>query len=132
ERTEPGHFALPKIDIERIGALALEVGARFDAPVANLSSIDKAALELARLSLILPAVIAAPASARAAADSGLLTVDAAAIFEYRGRKVADLKIVGRAPVPLEGAPDTEFVVFRGGEGLRDHVAILIGKPDLSK
>ena len=42
-----------------------------------------------------------------------------------------LAIVGRAPVPLEGAPDTEFVVFRGGEGLRDQVAIIVGKPDLS-
>ena len=35
----------------------------------------------------------------------------------------------RAPVPLEGAPDTEFAVFRGGEGMRDQVAIVVGKPD---
>jgi GTP cyclohydrolase II len=33
---------------------------------------------------------------------------------------------------LEGAPTSEFVVFRGGEGLRDQVAIVVGKPDLSK
>jgi len=45
--------------------------------------------------------------------------------------VARLAIVSRAPVPLEGAEQTEFVVFRGGEGLRDQVAILVGKPDLS-
>jgi GTP cyclohydrolase II len=132
DRTEPGHFALPKIDPERIAALTLEVGARFDAPVAALASIDKAALELARLALILPALVVVPVTARTAAESGLLAADAAAIFEYRGRKVVDLKIVGRAPVPLEGAPETEFVVFRGGEGLRDQVAILIGKPDLAK
>ena len=44
----------------------------------------------------------------------------------------DLKIVSRAPVPLEGAPTSEFVVFRGGEGLRDQVAIIVGKPDLSQ
>jgi GTP cyclohydrolase II len=44
----------------------------------------------------------------------------------------DLKIVSRAPVPLEGAPTSEFVVFRGGEGLRDQVAIIVGKPDLAK
>lgn len=132
ERTEAGHFALPKIDLDRIATLALEVGARFDAPVATLFPVDKAALELVRLSLILPAVVVAPVTARVAAGSGLLCADAAAIFEYRGRKIADLKIVGRAPVPLEGAPETEFVVFRGGEGLRDQVAILIGKPDLTK
>ena len=35
-------------------------------------------------------------------------------------------------MPLEGAPASEFVVFRGGEGLRDQVAIIVGKPDLSK
>jgi GTP cyclohydrolase II len=35
-------------------------------------------------------------------------------------------------VPLEGAPTSEFVVFRGGEGLRDQVAIVVGKPDLAK
>lgn len=132
ERAEPGHFALPKIDLDRIATLALEVGARFDAPVAALSSLDKAALELVRLALVLPAAVVAPVTARAAADSGLLGAEAASIFEYRGRKVVDLAIVGRAPVPLEGAPETEFVVFRGGEGLRDQVAILIGKPDLSK
>jgi GTP cyclohydrolase II len=43
-----------------------------------------------------------------------------------------LRIVSRAPVPLEGAPVSEFVVFRGGEGLRDQVAIIVGSPDLTK
>ena len=91
ERTEPGHFALPKIDLARIATLALEVGSRFDAPVATLSSIDKAALELVRLALVLPAAIVVPVTARTAADSGLLSADAASIFEYRGRKVVDLQ-----------------------------------------
>lgn len=43
-----------------------------------------------------------------------------------------MRIVGRAPVPLEGAPHTEFVVFRGGEGMRDQVAIVVGKPNLDE
>jgi GTP cyclohydrolase II len=42
-----------------------------------------------------------------------------------------VKIISRAPVPLEGASKTEFVVFRGGEGLRDQVAIIVGSPDLA-
>ena len=50
---------------------------------------------------------------------------------FKRRKIDDLHIVSRAPVPLDGAPETEFVIFRGGEGLRDQVAIIIGKPDLS-
>ena len=56
----------------------------------------------------------------------------AAVRGYRQAQVQHLKIVGRAPVPLEGAPGTEFVVFRGGEGLRDQVAILVGRPDPSQ
>lgn len=132
ERTEPGQFALPRIDLARIATLALEVGARFDAPVASIERIDRAALELARLALILPALVVMPASDGVADASGLLSADASSIFEYRGRAVTDLKIVGRAPVPLEGAPETEFVVFRGGEGLRDQVAIVIGRPDMTK
>ncbi len=35
-------------------------------------------------------------------------------------------------MPLASAPDSEFVVFRGGEGLRDQVAVVIGRPDLSQ
>ncbi len=54
------------------------------------------------------------------------------IHDYRASQVKAIQIVGRAPVPLEFAAETEFVVFRGGEGLRDQVAIIVGKPDFSK
>ena len=129
DRVRAGAIALPVIDLKRITALALEVGARVDAPVAALGKLDHAALELARLALILPAVVAAQVPARAIEGEGLIRVDAGAIEGYRAAGVQDLRIVGRAPVPLEGAPDTEFVVFRGGEGLRDQVAVIVGKPD---
>ena len=129
DRARAGAIALPVIDLRRITALALEVGARVDAPVAALGKLDHAALELARLALILPAVVAAQVPARAIEGEGLIRVDAGAIEGYRAAGVQDLRIVGRAPVPLEGAPDTEFVVFRGGEGLRDQVAVVVGKPD---
>ena len=131
ERTHAGSFALPRIDTDRIASLSLDLNARFDAPVAPLSKIDTAALELANLALILPAVVVVPVAARAVADLGLLEVDCAAIGTYRQHKSAKLQIISRAPVPLEEAADTEFVVFRGGEGLRDQVAIVVGKPDLA-
>jgi GTP cyclohydrolase II len=102
-----------------------------DAPIAPASALDMAALELARLSLVLPAALVVPVAAEAVAGESLVTADIAAVNAYRAEQVASLRIVGRAPVPLEGAPDTEFVVFRGGEGLRDQVAIIVGKPDLS-
>lgn len=132
DRDRPGAIALPTIDIKRIGALALEVGARVDAPVATLGKLDHAALELARLALVLPAVVVGHVSARAIEGEGLIRVETTAVESYRSGRTRDLRIVGRAPVPLEGAPDTEFVIFRGGEGLRDQVAVVINKPDLSQ
>ncbi|UZF94770.1 GTP cyclohydrolase II RibA [Bosea sp. NBC_00550] len=130
-RSESGIFALPTIDQARIETLALKLDGRMDAPIAPASGLDEAALELARLSLVLPAVIAVPVSAADIAGEPLVEVTLDAVNGYRAEQAASLKIVGRAPVPLEGAPETEFVVFRGGEGLRDQVAIIVGKPDLS-
>ncbi len=129
-RTEAGIFALPTIDLERVADLALKLESRMDAPVAPASALDTAALELARLSLVLPAALVVPVTAEAVAGESLVEADIEAVNAYRAAQAASLRIVGRAPVPLEGAPETEFVVFRGGEGLRDQVAIIVGKPDL--
>lgn len=130
-RSETGVLAMPAIDVARVETLALRIDARVDAPVGPANALDAAALELAGLSLVLPAIILVPVTAAQIAGEPLVEVTIAAINGYRAAQVATLAIVGRAPVPLEGAPDTEFVVFRGGEGLRDQVAIIVGKPDLS-
>ena len=132
ERDMPGRVALPVVERGRIEALALKLDGRIDAPVRPADALDEEALELARLSLILPAVVVVPLSAGIEIDPSMVRVSGAAIRDYRRAKAADLSIVSRAPVPLEGAPTSEFVVFRGGEGLRDQVAIIVGKPDLSK
>lgn len=132
ERKNSGVVALPVLDAERIEALALKIDARIDAPVSPASDIDEAALALTALALILPPVILVPISEKASFDAGLVSIDISAIGGYRAAQVRSLRIVGRAPVPLEGATDTEFVVFRGGEGLRDQVAIIVGKPDFSQ
>ena len=132
DRLKPGAIALPRLDLARISNLSLEVGARIDAPVAALGKLDLAALELARVALVLPAVVVLPVSARSIEGEGLIRVDAKLVEAYRGGTLRDLQIVGRAPVPLEGAPETEFVIFRGGEGLRDQVAVIVGKPDFTQ
>ncbi|MCU4181041.1 GTP cyclohydrolase II RibA [Bosea sp. BH3] len=128
-RGEAGIFALPTIDLARIETLALKLDGRMDAPIAPASALDEAALELSRLSLVLPAVILVPVEAADIAGEPLIEVGMAAVGGYRAEQAASLRIVGRAPVPLEGAPETEFVVFRGGEGLRDQVAIIVGQLD---
>jgi GTP cyclohydrolase II len=132
DREAPGRVALPVVDRSRVEALALKAEGRIDAPVRAAGAPDEEALELARLSLILPAVIVVPLAAGTGIDPSLVRVLSAAIRDYRRAKAVDLSIVSRAPVPLEGAPTSEFVVFRGGEGLRDQVAIIVGKPDLAK
>ncbi len=131
-REQTGTVALPEIDHHRIESLALKVEVRIDAPVGPASTLDEDALELARLALVLPAVIVIPIASGVEVDPSILRVPGAAIRRYRQARVQQLRIVSRAPVPLEGAPASEFVVFRGGEGLRDQVAIIVGKPDLSK
>ena len=126
-----GALALPNIDLARIENLSFALGARIDAPPALLSRLDEAALELAGLALVLPALVVVPTTAKRAGPL-VLSIAVEAIFAARAQSIANLHIVGRAPVPLEGAPQTEFVVFRGGEGLRDQVAIIIGQPDFTK
>ena len=130
--SEPGRFALPTLDLKRIAQLSIAVGARADAAVAALDALESAALDLCRLALLLPALICVPLVDRRAAPDGVLSVTVDQIRAYRRQKRRRLRVVGRAPVPLEGAPLSEFVVFRGGEGLRDQVAVIVGKPDFSK
>lgn len=132
ERSEAGALALPHIDLARISALSFDVEAHIDAPVAALTALGQAALELARVALVLPVLLLIEIEAEEAAQAALVSADAMAILDYRAARVDDIRILSRAPVPLEGAPDTEFVVFRGGEGLRDQVAVVVGHPDPTK
>lgn len=127
-----GAIALPRLDADRVAYLAFAIDARLDSPVRDTGPIEEAALELARLALALPAVVVMPLSDSVDVDETVLRVSGAAIAGYRAERAGDLRIVGRAPVPLEGAPETEFVVFRGGEGLRDQVAVIVGRPDLAE
>ena len=127
-----GTVALPVIDGARIETLALKVDGRIDAPVGPANALDGDALELMRLALVLPAVIGVPVGAGVEIDPSILRVPGDAVRNYRRSKARDLRIVSRAPVPLDGAPSSEFVVFRGGEGLRDQVAVIVGQPDLSR
>jgi GTP cyclohydrolase II len=129
-RQTAGSLSLPVLDCGRIETLALKVGAHIDAPVSPIEPPDDAGLELARLCLVSPAVVIANARTDLSEDSALAVVNADAIRHYRSEAASRLTIISRAPVPLEGAPTTEFVVFRGGEGMRDQVAIRIGNPDL--
>lgn len=130
EREASGRVALPKIDLNRIDMLSLRLDARIDAPVMAVTAIERAALDLSALALILPAMLVIPLTSPPHIIPDLLEASQDAISQYRRNQATDITLISRAPVPLEGA-STEFVVFRGGEGLRDQVAIVIGKPDFN-
>jgi GTP cyclohydrolase II len=89
-----------------------------------------AALDAVRLAFLLPAAVMVPLKPEAAAEAqGLVRVSMDDITCYRETVLSTPRIVARAPVPLEDAGDTEFVVFRGGEGMRDQIAVIFGHPD---
>lgn len=88
------------------------------APAAN------AGVRLAKLGGLLPAVFAVPG---ARAD---LRVEAAAVAAYV--RADALRLVTRARLPLDGAEDTQVVAFRPAEGGPEHLALLIGDPDLGR
>lgn len=131
DRQQAGIVSFPVPDAARAETLALKIDARIDAPVAPVTTLDESAIELARLALLTPAVYAIPVAA-SALQGEIVRATVQDIVDYRAAQVKAIQIVGRAPVPLEFAAETEFVVFRGGEGLKDQVAIIVGKPDFSK
>jgi len=100
--------------------------------VAVTDPAETAALTLAHLALLLPAVVVADANLNAILALPTLTVDAGDVFAFSDRAAKSLKIVSRAVVPLEGAGACEFVVFRGGDGFRDQIAILVSDPSPSR
>lgn len=127
----PGAVPLPTLDADRVAAIALDMQAQLPAgtAVTAADALDRSALDLLGLALVLPAAVLVSVAPGVA--PGLLRVSREEIGAYRAQQVASLKVVGRAQVPLEGASETQFVVFRGGEGLRDQVAIIVGRPNFA-
>jgi GTP cyclohydrolase II len=115
EREVPGRVALPVVDRNRVETLGLKVDGRIDAPVRPADELDGEALELARLSLVLPAVIVVPLAKGIEIAPSLVRVSGEAIRGYRRAKAADLKIVSRAPVPLEGARRRQAGCLEAGD-----------------
>jgi GTP cyclohydrolase II len=131
---EPGLLPLGTRPAAAIHEIVSQAGVRLNgvAPT-RAGRLEKAALELVRLAYLLPATVTLPIDEpNAPAFSGLVRVAVDALRRYRREVVNAPRIVARAPVPLEGVGESEFVVFRGGEGMRDQVAVLIGNPDPSE
>lgn len=126
----PGFMALPVIDPARVEHLAMAPDARIGTPVGPADQLEVAALTLTQLSLLLPAVIVAPWPEPVPEAPPLLGVAAEAVRRFKLHRCAEMRIVARTPVPIEDAATAELVLFRGGEGLGDQLAIIVGAPNL--
>ena len=99
---------------------------------APLPGLAGAALALAKLARLLPAVLAAPARLDAAArldGLALLSVPAADVLAHPDSVAGALMRVAETQMPLEDAPDARFVAFRGPDAGIEHLAILVGQPE---
>jgi len=100
------------------------------------SAIERGALALMRRSLLIPAalIIDLPPSSRATIDKAIergrfLRVSASDALNCFEAGAGLLRRVSEADVPLAEALESRFVLFREADGLREHVAVMIGKPD---
>jgi GTP cyclohydrolase II len=114
--------------------------ADLDASVAVLAeppaSLATAAIQLAKLARLLPAVLIAwapPAELdevrRWARSHSLLLIERDDVAAYSGLAARRLTKVSEARVPLADAEDARIVAFRPLDGGGEHLAIVVGSPD---
>ncbi len=95
--------------------------------------IQEAGLVLMRQGRLLPASVSVTVPAAAWSDvhaalyaQDLIKVEARDVLAFDGSVAQHLIRISEAQVPLEGAEETRFVMFREGGGLREHLALMIG------
>lgn len=111
--------------------LAYALGAEKPSLWQPADALASQSAELARIALLLPAMVLADVSATSDRFAGCCEIAASRL---KGADVARQRFdkVVRTRVPLKDYGDADFVVFRGGLAQKDQVAIIVGKPDMSK
>ncbi len=97
------------------------------------NALELGALSLAKAGRLLPAMLgmdvpAEPSGdlARLLDDGSILRVPLEQAQQAGARPGLRLSRISEAPVPLEDAPSTRFILFREENGVLEHVAVLIG------
>mgnify|MGYP001574210835 CR=1 FL=1 len=106
-------------------------------PVASHAPlIAQTAIELAKLSRLLPAIVLGPLSHDPnnkrrdwAREQDLIYVEAADILAYEDTAARNLQQVAQAHVPLEGAENARILAWRPSDGGKEHLAIVVGEID---
>lgn len=100
--------------------------------VANTAATDCAVAQsvaLAKLARLLPAVVVVESDA---VEAGQVQVAAADIAAYQVNAARSLRVVSQARVPLATAENARIVAFRPADGGIEHLAIVIGEPDVDQ
>jgi GTP cyclohydrolase II len=108
-----------------------QVSRRLDVVPAGAAAA--AAIELAKLAQLLPALLVCEATTEAAnaSEVPLVTVAADAVAQFRRTAIASLAVVAEAAIPLNGRIPARFVIFRDAVG-GTPIAVIVGKPDLAQ
>jgi GTP cyclohydrolase II len=92
-----------------------------------------AAIELAKLAQLLPALLVGEGRTAAvdASDPSFVSVAADAIAQFRRAAIESLAVVTEVAIPLTGGIAARFVIFRDAIG-GTPIAVIVGKPDLAQ
>lgn len=104
-------------------------------PVADIApAFCESAIELTKLARLLPAalLVSVPRDALDRWVDAAFRLDAATLHQFRRNVAGTLRRVDSARVPLEGAEECEIVAFRPSDGGKEHLAIVIGRPDVAR
>lgn len=122
---------LAGLSFDDASRLAYTLGAEKPALWQPADALATQTTELARLALLLPAMVLADITTMTDRFGGCCEI---ASGRLKGADAARQRFdqVVRTRVPLKDLGDADFVVFRGGLAQKDQVAIIVGKPDVTK
>ncbi len=95
-------------------------------------ALSDAAIGLAKIGRLLPAILAVPLRfdpASVVSRHGLVEVAASDVLGYAEAEVTGLRQIASADVPLTDAPNSRVVAFRSHGSAIEHLAIVIGQPE---
>ena len=120
-------------DAAAIFSLAARAQVARHLEVVGVAETAPAAIELAKLAQLLPALLVADASTAAvdANEPPLVEVAAEAVAQFQRTAIASLAVVAETAIPLNGGIPARFVVFRDAVG-GTPIAVIIGQPDLAQ
>ncbi|AJY45909.1 GTP cyclohydrolase II RibA [Martelella endophytica] len=127
-----GGIAVPLAgrSFEEASHLAYTLGAQKPESWAPADPLVAASTEIARLALLLPAMVACEIESGNGRFSACQALDMAQLKASNAARQHFRQVVSTR-VPLKQIGDADFAVFRGGLAQKDQIAIIVGKPDTS-